>query len=232
MELVLNFAGAFEQIGDGGKHVRQPRTLFVGELRRPVTTRPTGIVDLLGVRFRPGAASVFLDAPVQEIVDSMVDESPLDELFAHRVRAVHGADPQDRVALLQGALVDRVRNRRADDVSVRAAVKELVDHEGCLGVDLLAQKMGMNRRSLERRFVEEIGVAPKSLANVLRFRRVLRAVEEHSVDWAGIAIDCGYYDQSHLIRDFKRFTGRTPRAYLREDHPLTALLDGSASSVP
>src|SRR5262245_55375864 len=77
MELVLNFAAAFEQIGDDGKTARQPRTLVVGELRRPVTTRPSGRVDLLGIRFRPGAASVFLNTPVKEIVDTMVDESPL-----------------------------------------------------------------------------------------------------------------------------------------------------------
>ena len=68
-----------------------------------------------------------------------------------------------------------------------------------------------------------MGIPAKSLASVLRFRRVLKAFETSAVAWTDLAMDCGYYDQSHLIRDFKRFTGRAPRAYLLEARSLSSL---------
>lgn len=232
MEIVLNFGRAFEHIVAAGRARQQPRTLVVGELRRPVTTRPTGRVDLLGVRLRPGAARFFLDGPAHEIVDDIFDEAPLGRPLVHDLRRLHDAEPRDRTDLLQVALLNQLKTRTRGHALVCSAARELVAREGCVEIERLAGVLGVTRRHLERRFVEEVGIAPKALASVLRFRRVLRAIDEQSKDWAGVAIDCGYYDQSHLIRDFKRFTGRTPSTYLREDHPLTVLFDGSTDPSP
>lgn len=70
-------------------------------------------------------------------------------------------------------------------------------------------------------------IRPKSLATVLRFRRVLRAIDGQRPDWATVARQCGYSDQAHLTRDFRRFAGRPPATFSREDHPLVELGTGS-----
>jgi AraC-like DNA-binding protein len=231
MGLILNFGGPLEQVVDE-RAVRQPRTLFIGELRRPFITRSRGHLELLGVRFWPGAIRVFIDAPAEQAVDGMADGSLLRASLAREVaREVHGADAEERRERLQHALLNQLGDRPRPHRMVRAAVQALLLAEGVVNIDSLAGTLGVSRRHLEREFVREVGVAPKSLASVLRFRRVLRAIEEGAADWAGVALRCGYYDQSHLIRDFKRYTGRSPNIYLREGHPIAALSDGLSDSL-
>jgi AraC-like DNA-binding protein len=222
MGLVLNFGEPMEQLQDGAPPLPQPSsTLLVGELRRPFVTRSRGRVDLLGVRFRPGAARAFMAASVHEVVDTMSDESSLDARFARRVvRTVRSAEPGDRRHLLETALSEQLVRGSQPRELVQVAVRELVDADGGVEIEALAAKLGVSRRHLERQFGEDVGIAPKSLGQVLRFRRVLRAIEDSSPDWASVAIDCGYSDQSHLIRDFKRFVGLPPRLYLRDEHGL------------
>ena len=67
----------------------------------------------------------------------------------------------------------------------------------------------------------DIGVGPKLLSRILRFQQVFRAVERVDPEWASIAVDCGYYDQAHLIRDFNQFAGQTPAVLFSQQSALT-----------
>ena len=83
---------------------------------------------------------------------------------------------------------------------------------------------GRSARTLERRFAREVGLAPKLFARVIRFQRVLEHIEKNApVDWARLALDAGYFDQAHLIRDFRTFAETTPERYRREAHAMSDL---------
>ena len=216
MGLVLNFGVGVEQIIDATTTLRRPPTLFIGEVRRPYAMQSRGKVDLLGVHFRPGAARSFLDAPAPEVVDRIADESVLCSPLARAIAGtVRNADACRRVELLQVALAALVGSPSRGELLVRGAVRALVQRQGHVAIEPLAQAFGVTRRQLERRFIEELGIAPKSLAAVLRFRRALNMIDALTDDSTGVALECGYYDQSHLIRDFKRFTGTAPGPYRR-----------------
>ncbi len=234
MGLVLNFGSTLEQVVAGGPAVTRPNTLFIGEIRRPFTTRVRGDLELLGVQFRPGAALAFVDAPAAELVDRLADEAVLRGSLAREIACtVHGADRADRLERLQAALVNALtdRRRRGPSPLVRAAVGMLATEEGATRIEALADRLDVSRRQLERRFRAEIGVSPKTLAMVMRFRRVLAAIEGRSEDWPAVALRCGYFDQAHLIRDFKRFTGRTPGSLPAPGAPFTELqLDAGPSA--
>lgn len=74
----------------------------------------------------------------------------------------------------------------------------------------------MTRQHLTRRFKRQVGVAPKQFCRLTRFRALFEAVySSPRVDWAAAAVDCGYYDQAHLIAEFKEFTGLTPTEFFR-----------------
>jgi hypothetical protein len=159
MSLVLNFAEPFEQRAAAGAFVRQPMIQVSGELRRPVEVQGQGRVELLGVRFWPGAIGAFLDVPVTEIVDGTTDESALGAPLAHELsRTEHGAEPADRVRLVQSALARALRTVAECDGVVRAAASALVRAEGCARIDGLAAALGISRRCVERRFAAEVGV--------------------------------------------------------------------------
>ena len=82
----------------------------------------------------------------------------------------------------------------------------------------LADEIGCSRRYLVAGFREHVGVTPKLLARILRFQRAVGMMEE-PLSWAEISLACGYYDQAHLIRDFKQFTGSAPGEFARRRLP-------------
>ena len=93
-----------------------------------------------------------------------------------------------------------------------------------VSISALARESGWSVRQLERRFRAETGLTPRLLARIVRFQRVFRALDPDRgrSDWVAVALDCGYADQPHLIREFREFTGQTPAAFERTASGLGA----------
>ncbi len=227
-ELVLHFGDRFERKIGPNKTKTRPPAIIMGEIRRAVTTCPGGRIELLGVRFQPAGLKPFIDIPIGDMVDR-VEESAcvVAKEMRETIERVRSAAPTDRRLLLeQGLLAHVKRQTRIDNSLAQRVTKTLIAYEGCIRIDALEERFGVTRRHLERSFVRTVGISPKSLAQVLRFRRALRSIASADPNWTDVALSCGYFDQSHLIRDFRKFTGLTPSAYLRADHPLTTLFHG------
>jgi AraC-like DNA-binding protein len=80
----------------------------------------------------------------------------------------------------------------------------------------VAERLGVTARHLRRAFKENIGIGPKEFARTVRLQRAVRAAAAtRSNDWAQIAADAGYYDQAHLIADFRELVGFTPGAFVK-----------------
>ena len=95
-------------------------------------------------------------------------------------------------------------------------LRRLEETHGGIDVAGLARELGFSRRHLAQLFQREAGLSPKALARVLRFSHTLDCVRGAATPrWDRVALDCGYYDQSHMIRDFQAFSGHAPRDFLR-----------------
>lgn len=224
MSLWINFGAPLAWLrGSGGDlEVLRGGTVLFGEVRRPFELASSGALDLVGVSFSAGGARGFVDAPLRELVDRLVADPPLAGALARDLaRSVHGAGPRERIPLLQAALARAVVAPRVPSSPVRRALELLDRDDGTLRVATLADTVGLSPRQLERRFAEEVGIAPKPLASVLRFRRALDAMMAGRPDFAAIAGRCGYVDQSHLVRDFTRFAGAPPTRFVASDAPRT-----------
>src|ERR1700674_4318786 len=108
-----------------------------------------------------------------------------------------------------------------DDPLVSFAVAEFERAGGLMSISDLANRIGLSARQLERRFRTEVGIGPKLFGRMKRFQRVFRTIDDPKLNWVDVAVDCGYYDQSHLIRDFREFSGDTPTALLAAEFDLT-----------
>ena len=214
-EIVLNRADPFR--GVEAERI-QPRLMLVGQIRRFIRIQPTGRVDLLGVRFRPGGMFPFLGVPMAELTDERID---LGDVCRRLRRDLEGADLEQ----VEERLLDRLGRRGR----VAGAVR-LIERSGG---EVRIGDLG-SARSLERAFRKEVGVPPKLLARIVRFQQVIRSVERTArLDWARLAVEAGYYDQAHLIRDFKHFAGMTPGRYFASEHPMADFFNGvSHSSNP
>ena len=81
----------------------------------------------------------------------------------------------------------------------------------------MVEQVGFSQRRFIQLFSDEVGLTPKLFCRVNRFQRVVRRLATmNEVDWAQVALDCGYYDQAHFIHDFQAFAGITPSAYLQD----------------
>lgn len=225
VELILNFGARFSQhneAGRGAPAVLQPRNLLVGQMTGPILISPTGNVELLGIRFHPGGSSPFLALQMNEVTDQVTDLGGVSSELERELLRVSEQLPTlaEKTQAVESALLARLSRVRADSWSMRMAAR-IVASAGLISVDQLAADAGISSRQLERRFMREVGIGPKLLGRILRFQQVFRAVERSDAAWASIALDCGYYDQAHLIRDFNQFAQQTPSVLFAEQSALT-----------
>jgi AraC-like DNA-binding protein len=120
----------------------------------------------------------------------------------------------DRFDLLDAVLLGRMEAGPHPAPEVRECWRRLTSAHGLVPVSELTGEVGWSRKHLAHRFKEQIGLTPKSLARVLRFQRALRILADGKPPFVEVATLCGYYDQAHLIREFRALSGYTPRELL------------------
>jgi AraC-like DNA-binding protein len=226
VELILNFEAPFREYSEGGTSALQPAQFVVGQMTRPVLVAPTGGVQLLGIRFRPGGTLPFLRLPPRELTDRIVPLTDVAPALARELAGPVGAAQtlREKLSCCEALLLRWSRTSAAPrDALLQHALAQILRREGRLAIEQLAMEVGLSRRQLERRFIEEVGLSPKLLCRILRFQQVFRAVERAAGNWAELALACGYYDQAHLSRDFRQFAGKPP-ALLFEDFSRLAEL--------
>jgi len=138
-------------------------------------------------------------------------------------RVADAATPAESVRQAEAILLARLERFRRPDDALSHAIALILGSGGCVSIACLADKMGVNSRKLDRTFNTRVGLSPKTLCRIVRFQQIFRLIErsENAADWAQIALDCGYYDQSHFIKEFRTFAGKRPTAYFAEQNSLS-----------
>lgn len=239
MELVLNCAAPFRRYRARGAFERQPLRMLVGQMDHCIQIQPTGRVDLLGIRFHPAGARAFLRMPMSELAGHTFALEEVARALDRDLAAALDGPAASRIARVEELLARRLASAAPPDSAIEAAVHRLTHSSDSLTVGALAADAALSPRQLERRFLDAVGLGPKRLARILRFQRVFRAIESEppaaagSVphgprpNWAAVAVECGYYDQAHLIRDFHEFAGQPPALLLSADAALTRIFTRS-----
>ena len=221
IELILNFGERFSQHLNNQREL-QPRHFVVGQMSGPILISPNGTVQLLGIRFHPGGTAPFLRVPMNELTDRIVELGSLSSELERELSLVSKdlSSLMEKTSAIESVLMARLLRGSYDSSVIKLAAR-IVKSAGRVSVDQLATAAGISSRQLERLFLREIGIGPKLLGRILRFQQVFRAVERVDSAWASIAVECGYYDQAHLIRDFAQFAGQTPAVLVAERRALT-----------
>jgi len=208
---------AFEPGGSGAPDSIQA----VGTMTRPLVFAGASDASFVGVRFRPARAAAFLRLPASELTDLSV---PLDDLWsdaaAVRETFVATRGGTARVAALERVLLARMAHGTvAEHRDVDEAVRRITAAGGSLGITRLAPALGVTRQHLARRFADLVGVSPKVFARIVRMQRLIRTARAIPIgddpNWAALAVASGYYDQAHLVDEFRELTGLTPVVWWR-----------------
>jgi len=92
----------------------------------------------------------------------------------------------------------------------------IFQNKGIVNINTLAQGANMSLRTFERRFADEVGMPPKLLARIIRFNNAVNTRMRHpGISWARLAQECGYFDQMHMIKEFKEFSSQTPESFFK-----------------
>ncbi|MEU8041756.1 helix-turn-helix domain-containing protein [Streptosporangium sp. NPDC049078] len=213
------FAGVVMIFGFGapltldGPEGAQRLASFAGGLHDTyVDTTTTGISEGVQVNLTPLGARRLLGMPLRELANRVV---PLEEVLggwatATVARLAEAPDGAVRIALLDEALSTRIGDAPLPDRRVGWAWQRLVATRGTMSVASIAAELGWSHRHLVSRFHDQIGLAPKAAARVLRFEHASGRLRS-GMSPADTAAVCGYYDQAHMNREFRAMAGVTPR---------------------
>jgi AraC-like DNA-binding protein len=224
-EIVFHLGDPFDQHNPDGTTERQPLALLVGQMRGHLLIQPTGRVRVLGVRFWPGGAYPFLALPQNEIAGKVI---ALDSIWGAITRELHSriadsATSAESVKKVETILNARLNDFRRHDDGVLKAIALILRSGGCAPIESLAENMGISLRKLDRTFNTRVGLTPKKLCRIVRFQRVFKMIEgtDRGRGWVQIALDCGYYDQAHFVKEFKEFAGKAPTSYFAEQNAMS-----------
>lgn len=200
MEIAFQLADPFLQAGRG-----QDRAVLIGQQWEPVDVTAQRRSECVGIRFHPGGAFPFLRFAQSEVAGTLVC---LDQIWGGRAEQVwqrlgEARTHRQKVAVLDSFLIS-------------------------MAPEPVERSNGVSPRQQRRRFEREVGIPPKLFARIRRFQRALTALREAPA--AVAAIDCGYYDQAHLIRDFRQFAGMTPKMWTRQRDGVLFFQDSSGGA--
>jgi AraC-like DNA-binding protein len=169
----------------------------------------------VGVKLKPAAMRSLLGLPPGQLTNCLVHARDVGgHALAELAEQLYGAASEDR----QGQLLDNFFGQKLGsggeaDAVTGQAVHRILDQKGILRVDELKSALGIDYRTLERRFKTTTGLTPKEFARIIRFKNAYKAFRGRQASNTFFFLDCGYYDQSHYIREFKHFMGGTPGAF-------------------
>ena len=223
VDVIVNLGDATEDTANGRNAMR---AYVVGMMRKAVRVRHTGRADLMGIRFRPGGAAAFFAVPARELTDTTIPLEGIAGGAADLVSRAHDAGDEGRagdaallrarLAVLESWLAGRYRPGGSDPAvfSIAAALER---SRGLARLAGLREPLGISERTLERRFAAQVGGSPAELRTAIRVRKAAaRLGRDPAASLASLAVSCGYHDQPHFTREFRRLAGITPAAYARE----------------
>jgi AraC-like DNA-binding protein len=185
--------------------------LFAG----PVTIDSFGASNCLQINFTPSGARRFFRLPMTELTGRMVtlDEVLGAEGTALRDKLGNAPDWQRRFDIAEAFVLRKLAGAEQPSPEVGWAYEKIAASGGRAKVASVAQNIGWSRKHLARRFTAEIGLGPKTVSRIVRLNRAIAAARDGDGGWAGIAADCGYADQAHLVREFRELAGASPREW-------------------
>ena len=175
-------------------------------------------VCIIGVHFKPGGAFPFLGLPAGDLADTHVDLETIWGLPADRLRErlCEARTSAERFQLLEEALLSRLCYGVEQHYAVSAALEMFWKNRAGPTVREAAKYLGLSQRRFIQVFKSEVGMTPKLFSRIQRFQQTRTVMQQNaSPNWATLALDLGYFDQSHMIREFLEFSGLSPTDYLR-----------------
>jgi AraC-like DNA-binding protein len=230
MEMIFHYGDLYKQYLDNGNNIIQPRCFVIGQLTRPLEIEPTCETGIFSIRFHPEGFLPFITTSIKEMENTAVSLEELFEKVGQEIeqQILNANSASERIKLIEIFLLNRLTDIETIDRIVRSTVETIMTANGQLSVDELSTLTQVDRRQLLRKFSSAIGLSPKQLSRTIRLQTALKMLLNNQFsNLAELAYENEYYDQAHFIKEFKEFTGSTPKEFYGGHLTMSSLFYGT-----
>lgn len=226
LEMIFHYGDFFKQYYEDGSFIFQPKCFVFGQINIPLDIEPTGETGIFAVRFHPEGFTQFAHLPINTMENRAVS---LQEIFGDdgiqlEKDVLIALRNEDRIKVIETFLFKRLTNPESIDRIAKSSVELILLLNGQLSIDELSEHLKINRRQLERKFSSVIGLSPKQLSKIIRLQSTLKMLaNKQFTSLTSMAYDGNYYDQAHFIKDFKEFTGVSPKKFYANNLKMSSL---------
>lgn len=228
VKMIFHYKDLYKHYLQDGSSVILPKSFLIGQLTQPYDVEPTGETGTFFVCFHPNGFLPFTTLPIKEMENTAV---PLEKIFGKdgisiSQKIIRAQSTPERINHIETFLLDRLINTQTIDHIVNSTVATILTANGQISVEELSDQAETNRRQLARKFSTAIGLSPKQLSKTIRLQAALKALlAEKPTKLTELAYDNQYFDQAHFIKDFKEFTGLTPKEFYGDQLTMSLIFE-------
>jgi AraC-like DNA-binding protein len=199
---------------------KQPKTIICGQQTLMKMRRPGHDFLLIMVIFQPGVLHRLTGVPLNLLTDDFVDA---EILLTREIKFVNEKltdcfSYREMIDVVECFLLRLIDKLKMGTTSADEAANIILQHSASISIDWLAKDACLSLRQFERKFKERIGISASRMIRITKFDRTVKMKNaQPEKDWLSIALECGYYDYQHLVKDYKEFTGLTPTSFFNLD---------------
>jgi AraC-like DNA-binding protein len=223
MKLIFHYGDTYKHHSKSGEITTLPKCFLIGQLTEPYIIEPVGVTGSFVVQFKPNGFLPFATIPIKEMENTAV---PLVKLFEQdgldiEQRILNANGTTDRIQIIETFLIKLLAERKTIDNVVNSTIDTIYTSNGQFSVNEFSKSSNISRRQLARKFSDSIGLSPKQLAKTIRIQTTLKALLNHEFT----SLTDLAYENEYFIKDFKEFTGLTPKEFFGDDLKMSLIFD-------
>lgn len=225
MDIILQSRGSFSLYNP--LHARKEKLplCFITPMGiNPIYIKPEATVRLMGIRLWPWANRFFSSDKSARHLVFHPDTCHITESLEKEAAFLFNLPNDESIDMVSQMILDASGKKAAIDPVVKSLVMDIIANEGNINFGELTKRFQLSQRRIEQKFIEGVGICPKHFSRIVRFQSIFQVVGQMKrINFTNIVYECGYYDQAHFIRNFKEFTGLTPRKFFTSENLLSRL---------
>lgn len=217
MEMMFHYKNPFQYSRNNSNFEKQPQAFLCCQKLSSIDVIPTGKIGMIAVYFKPYGASLFFDLPFNEFTNFNIE---LGAIIGDKYKTIleklgMAKGTSERINIIENFLLNNYLEKRIYEVeALRKCISIIDSNIGMISVDDLAKETFITNKQLDRYFNKRIGLLPKQYIRIKKINFAIAMMEaKKKMNLTQIALETGFYDQSHFTNDFKKITGITPKKF-------------------
>jgi len=219
VELIIHLSDHHCDLFKNNQWAQSPDYTIIGLFTKPYEVKFTNLVNVFGIRFKPEGFYNIFGVPTAKFKASYEDMECVAgqgfSVFCDQMKS--SKDSTEQIQLADHYLSNNLEKQQIDFNYLNRAGEIIRKSNGFIRIEALADQACISTRQLERAFIKKIGITPKFYIRLARLNEVNRQLAMYGkLNFTTISHQCGYADQAHFIREFKKFTGEIPKTFVRD----------------